>query len=817
MKRSFKIVITMMLAIIAMANIVFAADNFTKRIVSVVYDDSWSMADNKQDYAYANYALQNIVGFMNENDELHVVRMSNKTEYQTINLSSKEKKKENIAAIASWKDFANETPFEAIETAIDCLKERKSVYGTSDNIEYWLLVLTDGDFEGMPQDPQGYLEGVNDYMSDVKYESIYVFISDKARANLRTIANNIPNTTCIDSADKEGICKALFEAAEKIYGRISIKGNDIKTNGNDISFDFPFPISKLTIYEQDQDANLSRTETADGNIISTNNIFEAKKVNEPVLVSKIIEVKDNNKSITSGNVKMFFESEADSSENKFQIMVDSAVSFELTPVDEDGKKVENLNSYGSEDITEFIARPVNTYTGEIIDLGSFIDKSTVKGEYNRSPIQLIYDSSNKYYRFNSGLKIGSNIFSATLELPGYFKSKSNVVEIYVPSEALALMPSAEPGEIKVGTKLSKDYEKVGTVEYTLTNLRDKVNGTLNFSNIPKGIQIKVNGATVKKNKVSLTLNEKNSIDIYRNKDYKETASQNISVNVELNDNGIKVKNKGCSFVITPSNRKVVLNVEKLFDDPDKLTSANGYNKDLYKVTPMIDGENISKQELKESNITFDVGKETKLKYKIAEKDGKNVYYVSIKKPLKPIIGDKSVDTNMNFVTPFGEEATEKISFYIRGNILFDILRLLIPLLAIIWMVGIIKKPRFEKKNHKIIVIQNGKEIHNAPLTVYGGFSSLVPFTPQSGKAYDLNIKAANTKKAIIVCKNSLKEGMRYDNEELEGRRLKNDLKVYEDTPLDYRPDRNNNTRYIYTDVVTSQINNGISSSRRGRR
>ena len=204
--------------------------------------------------------------------------------------------------------------------------------------------------------------------------------------------------------------------------------------------------------------------------------------------------------------------------------------------------------------------------------------------------------------------------------------------------------------------------------------------------------------------------------------------------------------------------------------------------------------------MKESNIKFDTGKEAKLKYKIAEKDGKNVYFVSIKKPLKLIIGDKSIDTMMTFTTPFGEETSEKINLYIKENILIDILRLIIPLLLIIWIVGIIKKPRFEVKNHKIIVIFNGKEIYNGPITVHNGLSSLIPFTPQKGKAYDLYIKAANTKKAIIICKNSLKEGMRYDNDELEGRKLKMDLRMYEDTPLDYRPDRSNSTRYIYTDV-----------------
>ena len=140
-----------------------------KRVISVVYDDSYSMtksavAPDKQDDLYAKYALENVVAFMNDNDDLNVVRMSNKENYDIYSVNGKSNKENSIKKVESFISNANDTPFRAVETAIDFLKEKKEQYGNSDNIEYWLLVLTDGDFSGSPADT---IEYFNNLRSDI--------------------------------------------------------------------------------------------------------------------------------------------------------------------------------------------------------------------------------------------------------------------------------------------------------------------------------------------------------------------------------------------------------------------------------------------------------------------------------------------------------------------------------------------------------------------------------------------------------------------------------------------------------------------------
>ena len=59
-----------------------------KKIVSIVYDDSGSMNNKNEDWAYASYSLQNLIGLMNPQDELSVVKMSSPNQTTSFDLSS---------------------------------------------------------------------------------------------------------------------------------------------------------------------------------------------------------------------------------------------------------------------------------------------------------------------------------------------------------------------------------------------------------------------------------------------------------------------------------------------------------------------------------------------------------------------------------------------------------------------------------------------------------------------------------------------------------------------------------------------------------
>ena len=221
-------------------------------------------------------------------------------------------------------------------------------------------------------------------------------------------------------------------------------------------------------------------------------------------------------------------------------------------------------------------------------------------------------------------------------------------------------------------------------------------------------------------------------------------------------------------------------------------------------------------ELKKSEISFETKEKTKstIKYKIAEKDGKNGFYIYLKSPFNKFDRGESFDINTSFTTNVGERAYPPIlPINIHNNIIPVILGLIFAIFIIWYLFGIFRKPRFEKKNHKILINEMGKSIYNGPITIDGFPSSLIPYVPETGMAYDLKVKASDSKNAIIVDKSSLVEGMFYDNDEVS---LNKDLKIYEDTPLEFRQNRNKK-QWVYTDVVANDTSSVSSDNNRRRR
>ncbi len=142
-----------------------------------------------------------------------------------------------------------------------------------------------------------------------------------------------------------------------------------------------------------------------------------------------------------------------------------------------------------------------------------------------------------------------------------------------------------------------------------------------------------------------------------------------------------------------------------------------------------------------------------------------------------------------------------------------VLSILIPLVILIYVIGIIKKPRFEKKNHKIIIMKNDTEEFNGSIFVNGGLNALIPFKAETGSAPDLQLKATNSEKRIIVLRKSLTEDMSYDGDDVP---LSRDLNMYEENELIKKENRNRIT-YIYHDVRNDIEDEENARTRRGGR
>ena len=62
-KTILKIFVVVIMTILFVNTITFSNNitNTTKKVIGIVYDDSWSMVSNGEDYAYANYAVQSLI------------------------------------------------------------------------------------------------------------------------------------------------------------------------------------------------------------------------------------------------------------------------------------------------------------------------------------------------------------------------------------------------------------------------------------------------------------------------------------------------------------------------------------------------------------------------------------------------------------------------------------------------------------------------------------------------------------------------------------------------------------------------------------
>ncbi len=108
----------------------------SKKIVSVVYDDSGSMIGDR--WSYANYSMQALIALLNEQDELYITFMSKPDVSQEISLSSLQ------ASVNMIHDMAvtRYTPEQAIDTAVSRLE---SIDEPDPSTQFWFIVMTDGE------------------------------------------------------------------------------------------------------------------------------------------------------------------------------------------------------------------------------------------------------------------------------------------------------------------------------------------------------------------------------------------------------------------------------------------------------------------------------------------------------------------------------------------------------------------------------------------------------------------------------------------------------------------------------------------------
>ena len=230
-----------------------ATQKKTQKIVSVVYDDSGSMKANidtgtyndppmRADYAL--YAMKMLMSLLNEGDILQIFPMNDKENPEIYTLKGDGRKDQITHLVATGKLTPDGgTPISAIEYALDGLveegmKKAADLTTQDENKEYWLFVLTDGQFDGIGG-ADNTAKAINDKIGAYpSLKTIYFAFSDAA-VDLRGTAFESELATPYKAGNGDELVAGMQKIAAQLSGRYgytdyTINGDPNVTEGDTV-------------------------------------------------------------------------------------------------------------------------------------------------------------------------------------------------------------------------------------------------------------------------------------------------------------------------------------------------------------------------------------------------------------------------------------------------------------------------------------------------------------------------------------------------------------------------------------------------------
>lgn len=298
-------------------------ENSIKKVISIAYDDSGSMSSNGQDYSYASYGLQNIIGLMNPQDKLNVVKMSDMNKNNTFHIDNYDKRKSELEDVKTYRADGKDTNFQTVRTAVDYLLDMKSVYGEDNNYEYYLVVMTDGQFDNYPSNLTKYLSEIPREFGSSIYNGIFIGIGNNVPSKLEKDVLDAPNNYYVESGNNDEIVNALYVAHDIIYNRTVIPEEDLHYNENNSSlfFDAKDNINRIIVFEQNQQVpviNITTTKVEANEKL----MFTGIKKTIPTLDSYVLHASNPLMALPKGRVTLNFLDDIDKSNKRFRVMVE---------------------------------------------------------------------------------------------------------------------------------------------------------------------------------------------------------------------------------------------------------------------------------------------------------------------------------------------------------------------------------------------------------------------------------------------------------------------------------------------------------------
>lgn len=226
--------------------------NAPARVIHVVYDDSGSMilaGETPVDtWCQAKYAMEVFAAMLGPEDSMNIYYMSDFNNGVTdapprITLQGGASQKENISKIHDTLSAAGNTPFDTVRKAY---RDLASAGGD----EKWLVVLTDGEFQGV--------EDMDSFFAQKQQDINVMFLGMGQNAD--QIAADEGRGLYFAKADtSKEILKEITNICKRIFESDSLEAG---SSGQTVSFDVP--MSELVVFAQGADVSINRMVDAGG-------------------------------------------------------------------------------------------------------------------------------------------------------------------------------------------------------------------------------------------------------------------------------------------------------------------------------------------------------------------------------------------------------------------------------------------------------------------------------------------------------------------------------------------------------------------------
>lgn len=420
MNRKVKNVFSLFLCLYILLNLlcdsVFAATGdevrASKKIISVVYDDSGSMCGER--WSYTDYAMQALIALLNEQDELYVTFMSDP--YTAVSMDTSDLPS-TIKRIHDWSDCGG-TPGEALDTA---RQKIGSINETDTTAQFWLVIMTDGGIS-MPSSLQDKLNSYkNNTMSNgTPLNVVYLGMGEAAQAT-EDKANHLHTFEADSDAE---IISILQDIANLVSGRLNadqVSQIDSKT----ISVSSKLPLYSISILSQKSNAQVIGAKTSEEDLnIQRNLALDATDLKpngfpvDTLYGNAAVINKQNSKGelqvIPAGTYTITFSADVDI--NNMMVQVEPAIALKAE-ISRTGVVIDDTSKLGNGDKVDIKIIPIVPGTDDVIPDSDLPKQISWNIEYEVDGT--VIDSGSGTSLTGVTLTHGSNVVRGIINIPGY--------------------------------------------------------------------------------------------------------------------------------------------------------------------------------------------------------------------------------------------------------------------------------------------------------------------------------------------------------------------------------------------------------------